>query len=72
MERFNNLEGEWKMGRFQIKWKTSSPYCWIASIDGGKTWQNLETDDAEDSSGAVDEAAERFGVGTWSWEVLEN
>ncbi len=56
---------------FQVRWKNASPYCWKASIDGGETWANLKADNDEDSSEAIEEAAERFGIATNKWDLIE-
>lgn len=56
---------------FQVRWKNARPYCWQASIDGGKTWSDLTADDNEDSSEPIEEAAERFGVATNKWDLME-
>lgn len=56
---------------FKIAWLNARPYCWAASTDGGQTWHKLEADNDEDSSEAVDEAAERFGMATSKWETLD-
>lgn len=57
---------------FQVRWKNASPYCWQASIDGGKTWTNLKSDNDEDSSEAINEAAEMFGVSTNKWQLIDD
>ena len=57
---------------YQIRWKNSRPYCWEATADGGRTWVNLESDNEDDSSEAIDEAAERFGVATNEWDLVED
>lgn len=55
----------------QIAWYNRRPYCWAASTDGGKTWTKLNSDNDEDSSEPVDEAASKFGIPTDKWEVLD-
>lgn len=54
-----------------VRWKNSSPYCWQSSIDGGSSWYDLQADNEEDSSEAIDEAAERFGTPTNQWELQD-
>jgi hypothetical protein len=56
---------------FKVAWLNARPYYWIATIDGGKTWQKLNADNDEDSSEAIDEAAERFGIATNKWDLVE-
>lgn len=57
---------------FKIAWLNARPYCWAASVDGGKTFLPLNSDNEEDSSEAIDEAARRFGVPTNKWELLDD
>lgn len=57
---------------FQIAWLNVRPYCWAASTDGGKTYSKLTADNEDDSSEAIDEAAERFGVATNEWDLLDD
>lgn len=56
---------------WKVRWKNSSPYCWQASTDGGVTWTDLRADNDEDSSEAIDEAAETFGMATNMWDLVE-
>lgn len=56
---------------YQVAWYNRRPYCYAASIDGGKTWVKLTADNDEDSSEAIEEAAEKFGVPTNKWELIE-
>ena len=60
------------MTMFKIRWKNSRPYCWEATTDGGKTWHDLKADNDEDSSEAIDEAAQRFGMATNKWDLEED
>jgi len=57
---------------FQIAWLNARPYCWVASIDGGKTWQKLKADNDEYSPEAIDEAAKKFGIATNKWDLLDD
>lgn len=56
---------------YRIRWKNACPYCWQVSTDGGVTWEDLTADNEEDSSEAVDEAAELFGIPTNRWDLEE-
>ncbi len=56
---------------FQIAWLNARPYCWCASIDGGKTWTKLKADNDEDSSEPVEEAAIKFGMAPNKWNLLD-
>lgn len=56
----------------QVAWLNSRPYCWVASIDGGKTWNKLKADNDEDSSEAIDEASTTYCVPTDKWELLDD
>lgn len=56
---------------YQIAWLNTRPYCWCASTDGGKTWHKLNADNEEDSSEAIEEAAERYDVATNKWDLLD-
>jgi hypothetical protein len=55
----------------QVAWLNQSPYCWVASTDGGKTWTKLKADNDEESFAAIDEAVARFGVSEPEWELLD-
>ena len=57
---------------FFVRWLSKRPFCWQASIDGGKTWHNLKSDNDEDSSEAIYEAANRFGMATNKWDIAED
>jgi hypothetical protein len=57
--------------KYQIAWLNSRPYCWVASVDEGKTWHKLKADNDEDSSEAIDEAAERWGVSSGKWQLMD-
>ena len=57
---------------YQIRWKNARPYCWQASTDGGKTWWDLKADNDEDSSEAINEAADKYGVPTNKWDLLDD
>lgn len=58
------------MSKYIISWsKTKSR--WVASTDAGATWQNLRSDNPDDSSEAVDEADLKFGVASHKWDVTE-
>lgn len=59
-------------GKFVVAWLNARPYCWAASVDGGKTYEKLRADNEEDSSEAIDEAAETFGMATNKWVLLDN
>jgi hypothetical protein len=57
---------------YQIAWLNARPYCWAASVNGGKTYELLHANNDEDSSEAVDEAAARFAVATDKWDLLDD
>jgi ribosomal protein L16/L10AE len=57
---------------YQVAWLNARPYCWAASIDGGKSWVKLNSDNDEDSSEAIEEASSKFGVPTNKWELLDD
>lgn len=57
---------------FIVAWLNARPYCWVASIDGGKTYTKLKADNNEDSSEAIDEAADTFGVSPNRWDLADN
>ncbi len=57
--------------KFLVAWLNIKPYCWVASTDGGKTWNKLRSDNEDDSSEAIDEAADRFGMATNKWDLLD-
>lgn len=59
-------------GKFVVAWLNSRPYCWAASVDGGKTYEKLQADDEDDSSEAIDEAANTFGMATDKWTLLDD
>lgn len=56
---------------YAIAWLNARPYCWAASLDG-ITFVKLKADNDEDSSEAVDEASEKFGIPTNKWQVLDD
>jgi hypothetical protein len=58
--------------QYQVAWYNRRPYCWVASVDGGKTWEKLKADNDEDSSEAIEEASKRFGPDTNKWELLDD
>ena len=55
---------------FQIAWLNARPFCWCASVDGGKNWLKLTADDDENEEEAIREASEHFGVLSERWELL--
>ena len=57
---------------FQVRWKNARPFCWQASTDGGETWEDLKADNEDDSSEAIDEAAEIYGMATNKWDLIED
>ncbi len=57
--------------QYQIAWYNRRPYCWAASIDGGKTWGKLKADNDDDSSEPIEEASKAFGVPTGKWELID-
>ena len=58
--------------KFLVAWLNVKPYCWCASTDGGQTWEKLSADNDEDSSEAIDEAAEKYGMATNKWDLLDD
>ena len=56
---------------YLIVWFNRRPYCWAASVDGGKSYVKLDADNDEDSSEACEEASKKFSVPTNIWDVKD-
>lgn len=52
---------------FKIKWSETLER-WQYSTNAGGTWTPLHSDNPNDSSEAIDEAAEETGVSTNRWD----